>query len=183
MPAIRPGSGRRDARGQSRCKAQCKIPFRMSWRSMSCVVRAGHRMPWSVTSAAKGAPATALHGGGVGGQHGKAEAVAGACMDLSTLELRCSREWGSHQPGQGWKACTVLEAGLAAFDCHRARIVGGLQGLGTDLGECRDTWLCTWSMLHGPSGLTSQKSGHHRPSEPSRMTKAMLLATGPINSS
>jgi hypothetical protein len=39
---------------------------------------------------AKGRPAAALHDGGVGGQHGQAEAVPEAGLDLSALELKNS---------------------------------------------------------------------------------------------
>jgi hypothetical protein len=41
---------------------------------------------------AKGRPTAALHGGGVGGQHGQAKTVPEAGLDLSALELQSSRK-------------------------------------------------------------------------------------------
>jgi hypothetical protein len=39
---------------------------------------------------AKGSPTAALHGGGIGGQHGQPETVREAGLDFSALELQSS---------------------------------------------------------------------------------------------
>jgi hypothetical protein len=57
---------------------------------MSCGARAEQRRGVIEVGVAKGHPAAAHHGGGVGGQHGQAETVPKAGLDLSSLELQCS---------------------------------------------------------------------------------------------
>jgi hypothetical protein len=56
---------------------------------------------------AKGRPTAALHGGGVGGQHGQAKTMPEASLDLSALELQSTRERESDQPSRGRQALYI----------------------------------------------------------------------------
>jgi hypothetical protein len=60
--------------------------------------------------AAQGGPAAALHVGSIGWQHGKAEAVSEAGVELLPVELESSGERESIQPGGGGAAphCPAL---------------------------------------------------------------------------
>jgi hypothetical protein len=81
----------------ARCTARHKIPFSMSWRSVS---QGGTTHGMVEVGMAKGCPTAALHGGGVGGQHGQAKTVPEAGLDLSALELQSSREREIDQPSR-----------------------------------------------------------------------------------
>jgi hypothetical protein len=91
-PAARPGSRRRDGSRVEEmpalCTARRKVPFRMSWRNVTCAARAEHRMPWSVS--VRWRVAAALHGGGIEGQDGEAEVVSEGSLELPALELKGS---------------------------------------------------------------------------------------------
>jgi hypothetical protein len=84
---------------------------------------------------AKGRPTAALHGGGVGGQHGQAKTVPEAGLDLSALELQSSRERESDQPSRGRTAGAAKKACTGALAPVCAGVVGVRQGIGTELGR------------------------------------------------
>jgi hypothetical protein len=112
-PAARPGrrrsAGSRVEATPAQCTARRKIPFRMSWRS-ALWGQGGTTHGMVEVGVAKGCPIAALHGGGVGGQHGQAKMVPEAGLDLSALELQSSREGEGDQPSRGRTAGAAKKA-------------------------------------------------------------------------
>jgi hypothetical protein len=84
---------------------------------------------------AKSCSTAALHGGGVGGQHGQAKTEPEAGLDLSALELQSSREREGDQPSRSPTAGAAKKAGAGALAPVCAGVVEVHQGIGTDLGR------------------------------------------------
>jgi hypothetical protein len=94
----------------------------MAQRGMCSEGRAPH--PMVDIGRVEGRATVALHGGGVGGQHADAKAVAEAGADFPTLELKGPGEGERVQPGRGWTASAAEQAGPGAFPVLCAGIKG-----------------------------------------------------------
>jgi hypothetical protein len=127
-PAARPGRRRRGGlRAEAipaRCTARRNIPFRMSWRRVSCAARARHRLARLVSERRSVAPEP----------HWEAEAVVEGGLYFPVLERQGVQERESFQPRRGRAACAADVAIAIAFARIRAGVIGGKEGIKADLG-------------------------------------------------
>jgi hypothetical protein len=101
---------RLEGRGNARpvhSKAQNPFQDIMAQRGQCCQGGATHAL-FSI-HATQGGPASALNGGGIQGQHGEAEVVPEACLDLPALKLK------RVSTARQWTAC------LPSWDCPKRR--------------------------------------------------------------